>query len=95
MAQKVAFPLKRKKVTDSRKNRKKSEKKNAEIAEKYPGLLEIIEKKMKNQKEKSESRILEKYPDILEKIEKKMKTEELHPWVREFAGIISKGKNKN
>ena len=50
---------------------------------------------MKNQKEKSESRILEKYPDILEKIEKKMKTEELHPWVREFAGIISKGKNKN
>ena len=95
MAQKVAFPLKRKKVTDSRKNRKKSEKKTAEIAKKYPGLLEKNEKKMKNQKEKSESRILEKYRDILEKIEKKMKTEELHLWVREFAGIISKEKNEN
>lgn len=38
-------------------------------------------------------RFLEKYPDLLEKIEEKMKSEKLHPWVKEFAGIINKGKD--
>jgi flagellar motility protein MotE (MotC chaperone) len=90
MAQKAAFSLKRKRVTGSRK---KLEKKADNTVGKYPGLTEIIEEKMNNKKEKDSAKILERYPDLLEKIEKKMKTEKLHPWVKEFAGIINKGKH--
>lgn len=95
MTQKVAAPLKRKKKSHSRKNMTEAEKKTAENVEKYPGLLKIIEEKMKNEKEKGTTMILQKYPGISEKIKEKMKAEKLHPWVKEFAGIISKGKNEN
>ena len=91
MTEKTISSLKRKKVTDSRKNRKKLNK----TLKKYPGLVETIEEKMKAKKEKGTAKMLEKYPDILEKIEKKMKAEKLHPWVKEFAGIINRGKDEN
>ena len=91
MTEKTISSLKRKKVTDSGKNRKKINK----TITKYPGLLEIIEGKMKGEKEKGTAIMLEKYPAILEKIEKKMKAEKLHPWVKEFAGISNIGKDEN
>lgn len=95
MEQKTAFTIKRKRVTDSREKGKKIEKKTENNIEKYPDLLQIIEEKMKTEKQKRTAKILEKYPGILQKIKEKMKTEKLHPWVKEFAGIISIEKNED
>lgn len=91
MTQKVATPLKRKNY--KRKNKAETEKRSSEVVEKYPGLLKIIEEKMQKNREKSTAMILKKYPNIMEKIEEKMKTQELHPWVKEFAGIMNKEKD--
>ncbi len=92
MAQKTTSILRSKKASIARKDRKKIEK-TQNNNEKYPDLLKIMEEKMKKKNEKSTAKILEKYPDLLEKIEEKMKSEKLHPWVKEFAGIINKGKD--
>jgi spore cortex formation protein SpoVR/YcgB (stage V sporulation) len=94
MAQKTTSILRSKKASIARKDRKKIEK-TQNNKEKYPGLLKIMEEKMKKKNEKSTAKILEKYPDLLEKIEQKMKSEKLHPWVKEFAGIINKGKDED
>lgn len=93
MTQKVAAPLKRKKKSHLRKNMTEAKKRSSEVVEKYPGLLKIIEEKMQKNREKSTAMILKKYPNIMEKIEEKMKTQELHPWVKEFAGIMNKEKD--
>lgn len=90
MEQKTKSSIKRKRVTRSGKEKKEKDK----PAEKYPGLCDIIEDKMQKDNEKGRAMVLEKYPDILEKIKEKMKTEKLHPWVKEFAGIVNTGKTK-
>lgn len=51
----------------------------------------------KNAKEKgtSMSKMIDDYLDLLQRIDKQLSKEKLHPFVKEFGGLVNTGKNED
>ena len=52
-------------------------------------------KKIAAKRGRSVSKIVEDYIILLDKIDQTLKTEELHPFVKKFGGIVNTGKNED
>ncbi len=52
-------------------------------------------KKIAAKRGRSVSKIVEDYIVLLDKIEQRLKKDELHPFVKEFGGIVNTGKDEN
>ena len=52
-------------------------------------------KKIAKKKGKSMSKMIDDYLDLLQRIDKQFSREKLHPWVKEFGGIVNTGKNED
>ena len=55
----------------------------------------LFAKKTAEKKGKSMSKIVDDYFDLLQRIEKKAAGSKPHPFVKEFSGMISTGKNED
>jgi GR25 family glycosyltransferase involved in LPS biosynthesis len=51
-------------------------------------------KKIAAKRGRSVSKIVEDYIVLLDKIEQRLKKDELHPFVKEFGGIVNTGKDE-
>jgi len=52
-------------------------------------------KKSAKKKGKSMSKMMDEYLDLLQRIEKQFSKEKLHPFVKEFGGMVNTGKNED
>ena len=52
-------------------------------------------KKMAKKKGQSVSMIFDDYLDLLKRIDEQSSKEQLHPWVKEFGGMVNTGKNED
>ena len=52
-------------------------------------------KKLAARRGTSVSKIVEDYIILLDKIEQRLKKDEIHPFVKEFGGMVNSGKDEN
>ena len=52
-------------------------------------------KEAAKRKGKSMSKMVDEYIDLLQRIDKQLSKEKLHPFVKEFGGIVNTGKNED